>query len=975
MVMMRVNYLGFAVFVLLGFVLISGFSFAEKPVFDETNSCFCKPDQDAIVDILCNVEKTVFYFFNTSLDCSTIDLDSITEKSCGVACDYINDYKNPGNYWENNCLDAKKQEIKDLGIKASDVLYVFGSDTENITFNNKKFSPSGCVYLLDIEGTQTNGFEIVDDSGLVLYNANNTKIADYPINKPNNCGSNLGSSCYLRGNDVMDDDGKVVDNPNFSDYITISNQNKYFSGKNCNGCMWILDSDGKIKTAADSGKKVFVRYLEVADGSGFLGSSEASVNYGHASGDGGKGSAGKSTTKESGTKKSGEVCTSSIDCESPLTCIISDKEGKYVDVLTKGTKVKSGQKATCQTLTTNRLNKPCQYQKECPFSFAENNLYYCNLENNLCAQSTAPLTRLCIPELSVNNVITGNYCLLKINDETLIYIDDYVCGLEPTNKRNSCYKEFSKNDADGCAVDEECKSKVCSLGNCVQKGAGPMGGACSTNDACKSGLCKNSKCVDCKSNADCSTGKFCATETIFDSIVKKDLTFTFCKSKAKASEACVKNEDCISGICNLTSKTCTGTLHEEGCISNNDCSGDLICDTTLKICKEASESTICTAKGAADVGCPENYFCAKNNVFVNNGVGTGCLEKARLNNGEACYSSNDCKSKVCVSGNKKISNQFDDSTNYLFTFGKGWSNVAANPTPGVCGQIKQGGFCEWAADCEAGLGCISSVCSAGSLIGGKLSLLTPCNYDVDCESGFCTKIGDKQICTVAALNNLYISGNKFQSSYGLVSKTNFSGSVFDSAWNKYEPNCNNALKLINTEYNTDELCKYMFGSNYPYCLSTGLCSKKNEADVEADKKNAAIASLKNTTVGYKFELTCTQPAGWVTDEENTIEVPICELGVDKTHCTKTITISKNYDCSIFGMTVFDQACIRFGNGSYNCYDFTKWYNTFGVKINKEDSKITNSSEGYDCWISAGSQEPQNNYDKTRLTMDITCSKT
>jgi hypothetical protein len=349
-------------------------------------------------------------------------------------------------------------------------------------------------------------------------------------------------------------------------------------------------------------------------------------------------------------------------------------------------------------------------------------------------------------------------------------------------------------------------------------------------------------------------------------------------------------------------------LYEQGCTDNADCSGELICDASLGVCKKNEDKTLCT-KGS----CESGYFCSKNGVFVNKGYGSVCLQSFAKSKGSTCYKDMECKTGLrCILNNKKIANQYEDNTNYLYTLGKEWSHKISDPTAGVCENLTETGFCEDTSDCSSGLTCTNGVCSVASTTAEKLSLLTPCNYSIDCKSGFCTKIGNKQVCTIS--DDLFLSGNQITSSYGLVSNAPFTGSV-EEEWGtgkKYYPDCRKSQIILNKEYKESSFCKIAFGEKYSKCQSyDGVC-----AEFENEKYLAGLDSeAYKITVRVLFEMSCV--GGMSGYEDDAVYKHVlsfgCNEGDIKPQCETVFSHPTRKFCGASGsnLVTFDLAGITF----------------------------------------------------------------
>jgi len=490
-------------------------------------------------------------------------------------------------------------------------------------------------------------------------------------------------------------------------------------------------------------------------------------------------------------------------------------------------------------------------------------------------------------------------------------------------------------------------------------------------------LCKKKDYEICNVNEDCEN-KICRNKS---NLISTDKETKMCFSNnGLINSQCTEDLDCISGVCDPTSKKCKGGLHETGCKTEADCSGGLVCDTTLNICK--NQGFICT-----ESSCGPDYFCAKNKAYVVNSIGDECIKRYTQKKDGTCYSDFDCEGElVCVLNNKKIGTSYDTGAYIFYNIEKNTDpKIVQNPISGKCGQLQQGGFCNYDSECESGFSCVNGICDVPSTTDEKLSLLTACNYGGQCESGFCEQTGNTNKCTVS--NNLYLSDN-FPNSRGLISNTQFVNSVADTTWadgTKYGPNCNIGLKIANKDYQGNELCEFMFGKKYGKCQDyDGVC-----AEFENQKYVAGLNQEENKiTVRVLFEMSCIGGlTGYQEDNVYNYNLSLCQKGNIKKQCQTVFTHSTRKFCGTTGSNLvsFDKAGITFNPIT----DYGAFYSSTGAKaFDQSDTAGENyDSDDYDtslpititngentCELTRVSQKYSNTEDKLVSKIYVECYK-
>ncbi|MDD4983272.1 MAG: hypothetical protein PHH82_00330 [Candidatus ainarchaeum sp.] len=682
--------------------------------------------------------------------------------------------------------------------------------------------------------------------------------------------------------------------------------------------------------------------------------SEESADLGGSSegpvGSGTSGSSGKSGAKDAiGTKKVGETCKNSGECSEDLICAVYNKklgageevklenlvkEGTNTKINLKSTKLKSGEYAYCSQIFDLRPGLSCDYDKDCPVAPGGEGISYCNGTTKKCEYTT--LNDAVCKQSKENSA--NNFCEIETEDNKNFALEEYVCG-----------PEFS----------------------CILLNSRSLGDSCFANSDCEKNLCKGGACTACEKNDDCLPAEFCSSGE--------------CKQKFAINEACASETQCLSGVCDPESKICKGGLHEEGCYDNSDCGGDLICDMDLRVCKKSTEDTICSVKDNEISGCPDKYWCTKNNIAVTEGIGDSCKQKFDQPVGSPCTANGFCDDTICVKDNKNINNTYKFNSLYYQEYGKySWTKekTISKAIVGNCGLLKAGGFCKNSAKfsfCENGLACNDSVCSVASTTSGKLSLLSACNYDTECDSGYCTQIGGAKKCSVS--DKLHLSANSFTKSYGLISNTSFIDSVEDTEWTsgtKYDPDCTKAWSILNTNYTGNKLCEYMFGDKYNKCqANNGLC-----AEFEDKKYNAGLDLEENQiTVRVLFEMSCIGGmTGYESDSTYSENIALCQAGNIKDQCKHIFVHETRKYCGSTGsnLVTFDLAGITFNPITDYAVAYTseggKEYDiddSPGENFDYDDGVTTTNGEA-ECTITGVSQTYSNTEDELVSKIYVTC---
>jgi hypothetical protein len=273
----------------------------------------------------------------------------------------------------------------------------------------------------------------------------------------------------------------------------------------------------------------------------------------------------------------------------------------------------------------------------------------------------------------------------------------------------------SSNTSDTCSLG----GQKCALGCSANLGCVD----CTTDAACKAGapFCVLGKCEECKTSADCGTGKAC---------FPRDHT---CHPK------CTANGDCPgdSPICDVPSGTCVG------CVTSAECKDPAkpVCDPIRHQCGECATNADC---GAAAPACNQQ-----------NGECEQCLVDADCTGASLCGGDHKCHTacltnKDCTDPDKPICNTTTKSCVECLTNMQCPSAApvcapnfqctvclantdCTDPTRPVCKDQKQCVQCQASADCKdpAKPICKGDVC-------------VQCDGDKDCPAA--TPKCDKNVC-------------------------------------------------------------------------------------------------------------------------------------------------------------------------------------------------------------------------------------
>ncbi len=217
----------------------------------------------------------------------------------------------------------------------------------------------------------------------------------------------------------------------------------------------------------------------------------------------------------------------------------------------------------------------------------------------------------------------------------------------------------------------------------------------------------------------------------------------------------------------------------EGCASDNDCAKPLFCQPLSG--SQAVCSQLCTP--GASGGCPSGFGCVAYQGSSSQGA---CLQGAGGGGGstgkgigEACQSSSECTSKLCVASGASATCQVPCTASAQCPSGQA-CQLFAGKSYGACGQAPSGGggslmpdgsVCTASSQCSSSLcvgsggkgtclaDCTAKVCAPGfackALSNGKSGcfetgdgkLGETCGQDLDCQGGLCLPSGSKMICS------------------------------------------------------------------------------------------------------------------------------------------------------------------------------------------------------------------------------------
>lgn len=248
----------------------------------------------------------------------------------------------------------------------------------------------------------------------------------------------------------------------------------------------------------------------------------------------------------------------------------------------------------------------------------------------------------------------------------LVYGVDAACTSKP-------YPVGHLNFRDICHDDAECISRRCQSDMCMDRwdfspfgsnyvecyicnlNLEPANSGCKSNDDCDSAMCDVDLNICMESKPD---GETCSSNYNCKSLYCND---GICASLSLNGALCASGSDCISGMCNAYSNTCTSANVGADCAQDSECMSDMCrlnkcqdmiptgqkcwrfwgvkcqsgyCDWATQICSLKPDGQICTDGSYCQSGYCKAYKCAP---YKN------------LLNGEICTDSNDCVN-ICVRG-------------------------------------------------------------------------------------------------------------------------------------------------------------------------------------------------------------------------------------------------------------------------------------------------------------------------------------
>ena len=164
---------------------------------------------------------------------------------------------------------------------------------------------------------------------------------------------------------------------------------------------------------------------------------------------------------------------------------------------------------------------------------------------------------------------------------------------------------------------------------------------CTTNSNCAQGkICINGYCSagllandsPCTSNSQCQSG-FCDTK-LFEATNNPDL----CKPKKASGVGCEQNFECISNICDTTTYECKSA---QTCSSDSNCPQGSYCDL--------AGTKTCMAKLANGGACKSNNQCLSDfcDTKLFEATNNPDLCSAKKPVGESCQESYECVSNIC----------------------------------------------------------------------------------------------------------------------------------------------------------------------------------------------------------------------------------------------------------------------------------------------------------------------------------------
>jgi hypothetical protein len=318
-----------------------------------------------------------------------------------------------------------------------------------------------------------------------------------------------------------------------------------------------------------------------------------------------------------------------------------------------------------------------------------------------------------------------------------------LCGDPSGSAKGTCVE---------CNVGADCTSLVCQSNKCVSAMCGDSVQNGSETDKDCGGMCgpcaDTRKCLvamDCLSKVCDSTTKTCTPATCSDNTQNQTESDVDCGAACATQnklcgtgKKCVAATDCQSSVCNAGSKTCTAPNCTDSVKNGNetdvDCGGPVAggcnrCANNLS-CQSSSDcqSGYCDAAKHCSV-CTQDSQC-NSGLFCNGGV---CVPK--LANGMLCTGATQCSSNNCVDGyccNSPCSGTCQACS------------VAGNL--GSCTPVPNGmvdpGTCAGTSTCNG-----SGVCLSGN--GAACTSGATCS-STNCVDGFCCNLACTGACVSCA---------------------------------------------------------------------------------------------------------------------------------------------------------------------------------------------------------------------------------
>ena len=318
------------------------------------------------------------------------------------------------------------------------------------------------------------------------------------------------------------------------------------------------------------------------------------------------------------------ACTTTSECEIPLTCIT----GRCVGTFGKPLGADCCVNAQCASTSCSSAGHcQCYLDSQCPAG------QFCDGggSGNKC-HDVAPLENLCQPRKAECECCNRNF----------------ECGPVPANMQcspdNKCIVWQPKDIGEECCSLYQCKSGICCGGKCAASNSVEVDNPCCADAQCKSGRCRGDKYIDgvlvfgtcvCRKDGDCKADQFCDTGLILG------IGRNRCRAKKQECAGCSSSHQCAGGaLCKLF-KCATGNSVGMG----SSCCRDYQCTTGS--CS-SSGSCQCTQ----DSQCSQGQYCAKG--FLGLGKNQCVAFKAEC---EECTLSSQCgpgglcKLGKCVTGN------------------------------------------------------------------------------------------------------------------------------------------------------------------------------------------------------------------------------------------------------------------------------------------------------------------------------------